>query len=186
VEEYVRACCNQGSQPSFAAGQAAEPEDLAWYALQQNGQRRRRMAIHINTMVLIARPVEEVFALLLDIERSAATDPNLVSVAKTPPGPIGVGTTYVLRQRIQGKVRQSTMRLTEIEPHHLIAFAADLGPLEAKMRINVELVLGGTRVSAHGEGVPRGILRLFSRRLQGMGQRVWDMRLAQVKAALEG
>jgi uncharacterized protein YndB with AHSA1/START domain len=144
------------------------------------------MALQINSTVLIARPVEEVFAFLLDIERSAATDPNLVSVEKTPPGPIGVGTTYVLQQRIQGKVRQSTMRLTEIEPNHLIAFAADLGPMEAQMRLSVEPAQGGTRVTAHGEGMPRGIFRLFSRRLQRMGQRVWDMRLAQVKAALEG
>ena len=89
--------------------------------------------------------MEAVFAFLLDIERSAATDPNLVSVAKTPPGPIGVGTSYVLQQRIQGKVRQSTMRLTEIEPHHLMAFAADRGPMEAKMRISVELALGEER-----------------------------------------
>jgi len=144
------------------------------------------MALQINSTVLIARPVEEVFAFLLDIERSAATDPNLVSVEKTPPGPIGVGTTYVLQQRIQGKVRQSTMRLTEIEPNHLIAFAADLGPMEAQMRLSVEPAQGGTRVTAHGEGMPRGIFRLFSRHLQRMGHRVWDMRLAQVKAALEG
>ena len=144
------------------------------------------MAVQIESTVLIARPVEVVFPFLLDLEQSAATDPNLVSVEKTLPGPIGVGTTYILRQRIQGRIRESTTRYTGIEPNRRIEFEADLGPIAARASIAVEPVEGGTRVIVRGGGTPRGVLKLFSGRFQHIGQRAWDERLAQVKAALDG
>jgi carbon monoxide dehydrogenase subunit G len=144
------------------------------------------MAVQIESTVLIARPVEVVFPFMLDLEQSAATDPNLVSVEKTSPGPIGVGTTYVLRQRIQGRLRESTTRLTGVEPNRRIDFEADLGPIAARASMAFEPVEGGTRVTVRGGGTPRGVLKLFSRRFQRIGQRVWDERLARVKATLEG
>jgi carbon monoxide dehydrogenase subunit G len=144
------------------------------------------MAIQIESAVLIARPVEVVFPFLLDLQQSAATDPNLVSVEKTSPGPIGVGTTYVLRQRIQGCLRESTTRYTGIKPNCSIEFEADLGPIAVRASIAFMPVEEGTRVTFRGGGTPRGVLKLFSRRFQRIGQRAWDERLAHVKAALEG
>lgn len=143
-------------------------------------------AIQIESTILIARPVEVVFPFLLDLEQSAATDPDLVLVQKTSPGPIGVGTTYVLRQRIQGWLRESTTRYIGIEPNRSIAFEADLGPIAVRASITFVSVERGTRVTFRGSGTPRGALKLFSRRFQRIGQRAWDERLAHVKAAIEG
>ncbi|MGE5335096.1 MAG: SRPBCC family protein [Nitrososphaerota archaeon] len=144
------------------------------------------MAIQIESTVLIARPMEVVFPFLLDLEQSAVTDPDLVSVEKITPGPIGVGTTYVLQQRIQGRLRESTTRYTGIDPNRSIAFEADLGPIAVAASIAFVSVEGGTRVTFHGEGTPRGALKLFSRRFQRIGQHAWDERLAHVEAALMG
>jgi hypothetical protein len=100
------------------------------------------MAIQIESTVLIARPVDVVFPFLLDLEKSAATDPDLVSVEKISPGPIEVGTTYVVRQRIQGRLRESTTRYTGIEPNREVAFDADLGPIAVTASIAFESVEG--------------------------------------------
>ncbi len=100
------------------------------------------MPVAIESAVFIARPLEEVFAFVLDLEKSAATDPNLVSVVKTSEGPIGVGTTFVLRQNIQGRLRESTTRLTGIEPNRRIDFDADLGPIAPHMSFAFERAEG--------------------------------------------
>jgi carbon monoxide dehydrogenase subunit G len=143
------------------------------------------MPVTIESTVFIARPLEEVFAFVLDLEKSAATDPNLVSVVKTSEGPIGVGTTFVLRQNIQGRLRESVTRLSGIEPNRRIDFDADLGPISPHMSFAFERVEGGTRVTVQGGGTPRGLFKLLSRRIQRMGQHAWDERLRHIKVALE-
>lgn len=84
----------------------------------------------MESTVVIARPVEEVFNFFLNLEISAPkTDPSVGTVIKTPDGPAGPGTTFRFRQQNLGKVRETTTRFTAIEPNRRIAFEAEIGPM---------------------------------------------------------
>ncbi|MGH2660542.1 MAG: SRPBCC family protein [Actinomycetota bacterium] len=102
------------------------------------------MGVKIESSVLIARPVEEVFPFLLDLEKATKSDPSVESVVKTPEGPVGVGTRFRLRQRppamarFLGRRPESTMVYTRVEPNREFEFDAELGPLSPHMRVSFE------------------------------------------------
>jgi carbon monoxide dehydrogenase subunit G len=144
------------------------------------------MAARIESAVMIARPVEEVFAFLTDLERSAKVDPTVESVEKTSEGPIGVGTTFRLRQHALGRSSDATVAFTGLERNRRVDFESRVGPLRPRMSMTFEEVEGGTRVTVTGEPNPAGIFKLLSGRFRRIGQRIWDERLERQKAALEG
>ena len=66
----------------------------------------------METSIEINRPVASVFGFFLDLERNVlATDPKVRSVIKTTKGPVGPGTTYVIRQPVFGRVREQRTRV---------------------------------------------------------------------------
>ena len=66
----------------------------------------------METSIEINRPVASVFGFFLDLERNVlATDPKVRSVIKTTEGPVGPGTTYVIRQPVFGRVREQRTRV---------------------------------------------------------------------------
>ena len=77
------------------------------------------------------------------------------------------------------------MVYTRVEPNREFEFDAELGPLSPHMRVTFEQAEGGTRVTVQGGGEPKGPFKLLARPLQRVGQRVWDERLARLKATLE-
>ena len=140
----------------------------------------------VESTVRIARPVAEIFRFFLDLDKNARlTDPNVESVVKTPEGPTGPGTTFRFRQKALGKVRETTTTFTSLEPNRKIEMEARLGPLRPKGTITVDQANGGTTVVVRLSPNPVGLLKLFSPIFARIGQKVWDKRLARLKAALE-
>ena len=72
--------------------------------------------------ITIARPVSEVFALLLDLANTRYFDPGVKSVQQTTPGAIGVGTSFRFRERIPpfGRYGPASATYTAIEPNRQI------------------------------------------------------------------
>jgi len=68
------------------------------------------MAVKIESSVLIARVVEEVFPFVLEMENIARAgfDQSVVSVEKTPNGPLGCGRRGESGGCFGGKVRETT------------------------------------------------------------------------------
>jgi uncharacterized protein YndB with AHSA1/START domain len=139
------------------------------------------MGTKIESAVTIARPVEEVFGFLLDLDKNA-TDPGVESVVKTPDGPTGPGTTFRFRH---GKSRETTVCFTAVEPNRRIEFKGHVGPLRPAGDFSLTEAEPGTRLSARVDSNPVGALRPLSPIANRIGQRVWDGRLARIKAALE-
>jgi hypothetical protein len=86
----------------------------------------------MQSTVVIARPVEEVFGFVLAIDESAPRiDPcvHVGSVIKTPDGPPGPGTTFRFRQQNLGKTRETLTRFIAVEPNRKIEFEAEIGPM---------------------------------------------------------
>lgn len=139
----------------------------------------------MESTVVIERPVEEVFGLVLDLEKIIrSADPDVESVEKTPEGPIGAGTTFWLRRNAPGRHREFT-RYTAVEPNRKIEFEARFGPVAPTGSLTFEQANGGTRVTFRGDPNPVGPFKLLSPLIARKGQRAWDKRLARIKAILE-
>ena len=65
----------------------------------------------IEASVMIARPVEEVWKFVTDVEKMAKFDPGVLETKLTSPGPIGIGSTS-MSKRSDGIY---TFRCTEYE-----------------------------------------------------------------------
>ncbi len=142
------------------------------------------MAIH--SSIEITRPVEVVYGFFLDLERSIVrTDPKVESVVKTTEGPLGAGTTFLIRQPVMGKVREQTMRVTDVDPNRRIDLEAAFGPVRPRLRLTFEPAPAGTRVTVRGDSRPVGLFRLVPFLMDRVGQGNWDRRLGLMKAALE-
>jgi uncharacterized protein YndB with AHSA1/START domain len=140
----------------------------------------------MESTVVIARPVEEVFDFFLDLENSAPkTDPGVGTVVKTPDGPAAPGTTFRFRQQSLGKVRETTTRFTAVEPNRRIAFEAEIGPMRPKCDLSFEQTDRGTRVTFRGNSNPVGPFKLLSPLFNRKGQQVWGRRLARIKTVME-
>jgi len=139
-----------------------------------------RAAIEIN------RPVQDVYGFFLDMERSiVATDPTVESVVKTTTGPLGAGSTFLIRQPVMGKVREQTMRIIEVEPERRIEIEAAFGPVRPRIQLIFEPVSAGTHVTFSGNSRPVGPFRLVPFLMDRIGQRNWERRLGLIKAVLE-
>ena len=140
----------------------------------------------LESTVTIARPVEEVFRFFLDLDKSVTkTDPNVDSVVRTPEGPTGPGTTFHFRHKALGKIRHSTTTFISVELNRKIEMEARLGPLRPKGAITFDQTNRGTTVSVRLNPNPAGPLKLLSPVFARIGQKVWNERLARIKAALE-
>ena len=73
----------------------------------------------------IARPVEDVFQYLLDLDQHPS-DRGVESVVKTPTGPTGPGTTF---RFTHANGRETSTRFTAVEPSRRIGFEGRVGPL---------------------------------------------------------
>jgi hypothetical protein len=108
---------------------------------------------------MISRPVEEVFRFFLDFDQNAATmEPNVESVAKVPAGPTRSGTTFCLRQKLFGKMREATVTFVSVEVNRKIEIEASLGPISPSGPITFDQADGGTRVVLQHNPAPSGLL----------------------------
>ena len=144
------------------------------------------MGTRVESEVTIARPVEEVFAYVVDLEANGPTwAPDLASVEKTSEGPVGAGTSFKQVQTVLGRRRDTSLRFTAFDPNQRIVAAADLGPIAPTMTLMFEKVGDQTRVAATGDTNPKGPFKLLSPLIGRQGRRMWEARLSGLKNALE-
>lgn len=138
----------------------------------------------LESTVTIARPVEQVFRFFFEFDKNAASL-GIDSVVKEPEGPTAVGTTFHLRERSRGKMREATTRFNSIDPDRKIGFDGEVGPLRPKGAYIFEPTAAGTRLTVRVDPNPVGPLKFASPLVIRIGKRIWDKRLARIKAVLE-
>jgi pimeloyl-ACP methyl ester carboxylesterase/uncharacterized protein YndB with AHSA1/START domain len=141
----------------------------------------------IESTVTIARPVPDVFDFFVDLDRHAPdTDTRVESVVKDPPGPTRPGTTFRFRQKAFGKVRETSMRFTALEPNLRIAFKGQVGPLRPAGVFTFEKTTGGTTLTLRIDDTdPIAPLQPLAPLFTRIGQKIWDDRLLRIRAVLE-
>jgi uncharacterized membrane protein len=108
----------------------------------------------------INRSVEDVFAVLSNVENTPKWSSNALEERMTSKGPVGVGSTRRAVVRSFGRTTENEAEVTEFEPNRRIALRAISGPFPFRVSIDFEPVAGGTRVDWTWEWAPRGFLNL--------------------------
>jgi Polyketide cyclase / dehydrase and lipid transport len=107
--------------------------------------------------VVISRPIEQVFMFVENFENEPLYNASLLSMRKTSPGAIGLGTTWQEVVRLAGTHDRT---VTVYEPNQTLAYQNDRRPFPAEITFRFASVPGGTRLTAAPTIQLSGIFKL--------------------------
>ena len=140
--------------------------------------------LKIESMILINRPIEEVFVVVSNLENSPKWSSAFVEVTKTSEGPIGVGTAWRAVQKAFGQGLESEVEVTEYEPNRKWTQRGK-SPFPVQIQATFESVDGGTRVNLRLEGEPGGFFKLAEPLVAMMAKRNIEGDLANLRDLME-
>src|SRR5687768_9783721 len=107
----------------------------------------------------MARPVEDVFAVLSDVENVPRWSRNTIEEKLITPGPLGVGSRRrAVIKGFAGRPMVNRAEMIEFEPNRKMVIDID-APLLGRIVIDFLPVAEGTRLDWTADFSPRGILR---------------------------
>jgi uncharacterized membrane protein len=140
--------------------------------------------LKIESTAVINRPIEEVFAVLSNLENNPKWSSAFLEVKRTSEGPIAVGTTWRAVQKAFGQGLESEVEVTEYEPNRMWTQKGK-SPFPVHVQATFESVDGGTRVNLRLEGEPGGFFKLAEPLVAMMAKRNIDGDLANLKDLME-
>ena len=135
--------------------------------------------------VLIARPLDEVFAFVEDARNRPRWDDSVISEELTSPEPITVGTTVRTRLKSMGREYEYTWEVVEHEPPSRMTIESTSGPFPTTLAYQLAERDGATRVDFSVTGRPGGLLRLFQPLIARTTQANLDRGFPRLKQVLE-
>jgi uncharacterized protein YndB with AHSA1/START domain len=112
--------------------------------------------------VMIARPIEDVFAFLSDLENVPKWNYAIVETRKVSAGPVGVGTVYHQVRSVPSR-SEERLEITTYTPPRQLAIQGQLGPFRSRLFYALDATPEGTRVTNTVEVELRGPGRLLAR-----------------------
>ena len=132
---------------------------------------------------VINRPIEEVFAILVNLENDLKWRNEWVDARKTSKG--SIGTRFSLIAKAFGRRIETVYETIQYEPNRIAAWKAMSGPLPLTFRRTVECVEGGTRITIIYEAELRGFFKLVMPLLAGSVRRQHEGDLRKLKELME-
>jgi uncharacterized protein YndB with AHSA1/START domain len=139
--------------------------------------------IEVEHTLQIARPVDEVFAYLTDIERIPEWQASAEEVSVE--GDLAAGSRIREVRSMMGRRATSTMEVTEYEPPKRFSLRTVEGPITYTVEHALEAVDGGTRVTFTGRGETNRVPRLMLGTVRRTIQRQFVKDLETFKQRLE-
>lgn len=133
----------------------------------------------------IKRPVEDVWAMISNVENHPKWSSFALEAKQTSPGPIGVGTTARVVGKFLGRRIESESVITEFEPNRKYSWEDKSGPFPLKGSTTLEQIEARTRVNATLEGEPGGFFKLAEPLVVAMAKRSFQGDLDNLKALME-
>ena len=146
------------------------------------------MTIRTESRIIIASSVREVWAYVCDVGRWPEWAPTVLECRVRGGTPLQPGARVDQRAKaILGLTRGRSQQVTVVEPPRRVAFAGPMGTSAARWGMELEPVDDGhTDASMWIEVDLAGIMRAVpARTLQGRIQRVSDIEMVAIKAAVE-
>jgi uncharacterized membrane protein len=110
--------------------------------------------------IVINRPIEDVLAVLADLENDIKWRSEWVETKNMSGGSPGVGGTFRLTGEFLGRRIPTMYEVIEYEPNRIAAWKTVSGPLPLKFQRTFERVEGGTRFTIKYEAEVHGFVKL--------------------------
>jgi carbon monoxide dehydrogenase subunit G len=142
------------------------------------------MAHTVTSSVVINRPIEDVFAVLTNVENTGKWFPGNVTEWWTSPPPHGVGSTRRARIKMGPMTTENDAVATVYEPpNRAVMKGTRNAPFKADLRFAV--VEGGTRVDATIQLFMRGPAKLFGPTFVRWYGKSWNQGMVNLKRMME-
>jgi uncharacterized protein YndB with AHSA1/START domain len=146
----------------------------------------RRELASAEMSITIARPVEQVFAVLTTPEDTPKWSSSAIEEALTSPGPVGVGSTRrAVVRSFSGRTVTNETVVTAFEPNRRVAMRTTSAPVPFQAAWSFTGVPGGTRVDWAWSFEWSGAMRVFGRPLAAYFRRTLQKDLERLKRMME-
>ena len=135
--------------------------------------------------ITIARPTEDVFAVLTNVEHTGKWFPLNVEEHWTSAPPHGVGSTRHAVIRMFGRRTENDAIVTEYDPPRRGVMVVDSAGSKFTVALDFAAVHGGTRVDVNFDADARGIMRLAIGPFMAWYAGKFQKGLANLKAMME-
>ena len=143
------------------------------------------MATSVRSSVVIALPIDDVFAVLTNVENTGKWFPGNVTEWWTSPPPHGLGSTRRARVKMGPFTIENDAVATIYEPPRLAAMKGTSKNAPFEARLEFESVDGGTRVKVVVDLFLPGPMKLFGRMITRSYGKGWDSGLVNLKRMME-
>lgn len=141
--------------------------------------------MEMRSRVEIARPPEEVFAVIADMARNPEWQNGMVSCEWTSPPPHTVGSTYDQVASFMGRKILTSFVVTEHEPPSRIRIESVVSTFPLDITRTVDATATGSVVNATVRGEPGGLMKLLAPLMRRLAQRSIDADYQRLVALLE-
>jgi carbon monoxide dehydrogenase subunit G len=132
----------------------------------------------------IARPPEDVFAFVTDLDNLADWQASIREVEWA--APLEAGSTFHETRELLGRRARSRLEVTVLEPPTEFSIRVVEGPVALTVRHLLDPANGGTRLTLAAEGEAGGLMRLAAPIAERAAARQASQDLERLKALLEG
>jgi uncharacterized protein YndB with AHSA1/START domain len=143
------------------------------------------VASAIRSSITINRPIEDVFAVLTNVENTEKWFPGNVKEWWTSPAPHGVGSTRRARVKMGQRTTQNDAVTTVYEPPHRAGIKGTSKNAPFDAMLTFEQVGDGTEVDVQIEMFLHGPVRLFGGPFARWYGDSWDKGLVNLKRMME-
>jgi uncharacterized protein YndB with AHSA1/START domain len=139
----------------------------------------------VTNSITIRRPVEDVFAVLTDVEKTGTWFPGNVKETWTSPPPHGVGSTRHAVVTTMGRRTENDAVVTEYEPPHRAVMQGTSPNAPFVVRLTFTPDGDGTRVDVASELGLTGPMRILGPLIGFVYGQGWARGLANLKRMME-
>lgn len=141
--------------------------------------------INLDLVVLIDKPVKDVFAFVTNPNNMSKWNSAVVSLQQITPGDVGVGTKFKNVGEMMGRRIEGEMQVVAFEPDSKYGFQMNAGPMQVNVTLTFKTVGTGTKLNLNAQGNPGGVFKLAEGVMAGQVKSMMEGNLARLKEQLE-
>ena len=141
--------------------------------------------IHINTKILILRPIWEVFNYITKPENNAQWQYGSLASVQLSKGNMELGTLFRSFGHFMGRRVQGVFEVTEFEANKRYSFKTSSGPIQLHTAYTFEAVRRGTNLVVSAQINPGTFFKLVDPIVEKVAKKQFSENLATLKHILE-
>jgi uncharacterized protein YndB with AHSA1/START domain len=139
----------------------------------------------IEGQIVINRPVEEVFDFVADERNEPRYNPRMVRAEMLTPEPVGLGSRFRAEMRTRPRPVVMSVEFTGYDRPRRLASTTRLSTMDIQGTLTFDPVPVGTRMRWSWQMRPRGLLKLLTLVMAGIGRRQEEAIWTGLKRVLE-